>query len=471
MNDQDSSAAAARQSRIAPPPFDKPDTDIILRSSDHVDFHVRRHILFEASPVFESILSIPPGHDEDPCPVVDLTEDHQTLQALLLSCYPVSRTKRQPMKSLAQLEAALYAAKKYDMELPLEELTSDLDRCVTGQPLQVWALACRLDLEDVASRAASLMGDTMPSFSILGRMEGVSAGNYYRLREYRRRSDVRTIAASFLRPPQVRRLADEQHGTLTVDNSAFSSKLPYPDLECRSADGEVFLVHKCLLSAASPILFTKIHDILSQISSSRDTRTTVPLPSLQLDERAFVLRDLLSMCYPHEQPLLLSASHCVAVILAAKKYEATSIINKAMQHWEIVAEAAPLESFLVSSRVELHDCARLAARYTLLSPLDAVYHPEREYSPALFYHNLLVNHKRCLKLLKAAILQELPETVSPPNLASDRSTSQEQAEDPESVARRRRAERFGIYESGEPVLVRPRKRARPVQETPSPRYR
>ncbi|KAH9066765.1 hypothetical protein EDB87DRAFT_1588082 [Lactarius vividus] len=41
------------------PPFDGPDSDTILRSSDQVDFYVYRIILSKSSPFFKSMLSLP----------------------------------------------------------------------------------------------------------------------------------------------------------------------------------------------------------------------------------------------------------------------------------------------------------------------------------------------------------------------------------------------------------------------------
>ena len=96
-------------------PFNKSEADITLRSSDLVDFHVRRHILFEASPVFESILSIPQSHTSEgdqARPVVELTEDNKTLDTLLRICYPV--VKPASKRSLEELESAVKAAQKYE---------------------------------------------------------------------------------------------------------------------------------------------------------------------------------------------------------------------------------------------------------------------------------------------------------------------------------------------------------------------
>lgn len=44
---------------IASPPFDDPEADIILRSSDNVDFHVYKFLLSLVSPVFKSMFALP----------------------------------------------------------------------------------------------------------------------------------------------------------------------------------------------------------------------------------------------------------------------------------------------------------------------------------------------------------------------------------------------------------------------------
>lgn len=76
-------------------PFDKPTANVILLSSDRFSFRVRKEILAEASPVFECTFSSPqPGPTcdggqrdgpdwKDGLPVVGVTENYETLDALL----------------------------------------------------------------------------------------------------------------------------------------------------------------------------------------------------------------------------------------------------------------------------------------------------------------------------------------------------------------------------------------------------
>jgi hypothetical protein len=71
---------------------DSPTADIILRSGGTkaaVEFRAHRAILSIASPVFETMFSLPQPGAEKTLPVCDLSEDSNTLQALLKFVYPV----------------------------------------------------------------------------------------------------------------------------------------------------------------------------------------------------------------------------------------------------------------------------------------------------------------------------------------------------------------------------------------------
>ena len=82
-------------STYAAAPFDHAKADIILRSSDNIDFRVFKLFLSLASPFFETLFDIPQPDEEngdqeikDGLVVVPVTEDSKTLDALLRFCYP-----------------------------------------------------------------------------------------------------------------------------------------------------------------------------------------------------------------------------------------------------------------------------------------------------------------------------------------------------------------------------------------------
>ena len=79
---------------IAPPvePIDVPDANLIIQSSDLVNFRVHKPVLAMASPFFKQLLSHPQPSDGefvDELPVVKLSEDSELLNCLVSILYPV----------------------------------------------------------------------------------------------------------------------------------------------------------------------------------------------------------------------------------------------------------------------------------------------------------------------------------------------------------------------------------------------
>jgi hypothetical protein len=73
-------------------PFDVPDANLIIRSSDLVDFRVHKSVLVMSSPIFKDLLSLPqPSESEsvDGLSVVRLTEDSELLNTLVSMLYPI----------------------------------------------------------------------------------------------------------------------------------------------------------------------------------------------------------------------------------------------------------------------------------------------------------------------------------------------------------------------------------------------
>ena len=73
-------------------PFDVPEANLILRSSDVVDFRVHKPLLAMASPFFKDLLSLPQPSDSetvDGLPMVQLSESSELLNSLVSILYPV----------------------------------------------------------------------------------------------------------------------------------------------------------------------------------------------------------------------------------------------------------------------------------------------------------------------------------------------------------------------------------------------
>src|SRR5712672_3959848 len=89
-------------------PFNRRDADLIIRSSDQVDFHVHKSNLGMASVVFEDMFTVSgssPQEQEQNKPVIDLAEDSKTLHRLLTMLYPIERSWPETLEDALSLVA------------------------------------------------------------------------------------------------------------------------------------------------------------------------------------------------------------------------------------------------------------------------------------------------------------------------------------------------------------------------------
>ena len=68
------------------------DANLVIRSSDFVNFKVHKHVLAVASPFFKDLLSLhqpPDSESVDGLPVVHMSEDSELLSTLVSMLYPL----------------------------------------------------------------------------------------------------------------------------------------------------------------------------------------------------------------------------------------------------------------------------------------------------------------------------------------------------------------------------------------------
>ncbi|KAI0072187.1 hypothetical protein K474DRAFT_1605603 [Panus rudis PR-1116 ss-1] len=186
---------AAASPKVAEPPFDGQNygADIILRTSDAVDFYVHKAILSIASTYFKDLFAIPQPNDAtDDHPksldAIPVSEDSQTIDYILRLChYPVDEPVTAGLKGVT---AALSAAIKYDLKRALRELKAKkiLREHIDTYPLQVYFLASQYGWDDLADEAVNEC-ITLPSLtshdSYTRHMEDATAESYYSLlKEY-----------------------------------------------------------------------------------------------------------------------------------------------------------------------------------------------------------------------------------------------------------------------------------------------
>ncbi|KZP24486.1 hypothetical protein FIBSPDRAFT_784810 [Athelia psychrophila] len=143
-------------------PFDDPKADIILRSSDNVDFRCHKLLLSMASTFFEGMFSLPQPLSEgdhakkDGLHVVPMEERALVLETILRLCHP-SSIRHPPIMELDDIKSTFDAARKYIMEEAEEVLRSRLVSApfLEKKPLRVYVIACALKLASEARIAAA----------------------------------------------------------------------------------------------------------------------------------------------------------------------------------------------------------------------------------------------------------------------------------------------------------------------------
>lgn len=154
-------ADTARPPRDAKGPFQSPTADCILRSSDNVDYRVHKLILSLASPVFESMFSLPTpsptdksdgdSSTRDGLPVIPVPEDSAILNTILCLCYP---THHKVTRDLSSLMTTYDAAEKYSMDDILPRLQEQLIEIAGYNTSSAYAFGYRHQLKSVVIAAA-----------------------------------------------------------------------------------------------------------------------------------------------------------------------------------------------------------------------------------------------------------------------------------------------------------------------------
>ncbi len=172
------------------PPFDDNDADIILRSSDQVEFLVYKVILSKASPVFKTMFSLPqPATDttQNSRPIVDLAENSKVLAAVLSAIYPHTSVAADPL-SLDDLITILDTARKYDMATALRRLI-DSTRAETlrSSPVEAFCAAYSRELREAAQIAARASLKNRLTFEGIGdKLQYINGPAIHRLWKFHR---------------------------------------------------------------------------------------------------------------------------------------------------------------------------------------------------------------------------------------------------------------------------------------------
>ncbi|KAH9965366.1 hypothetical protein BC827DRAFT_1092706, partial [Russula dissimulans] len=172
-------------------PFNRRDADLIIRSSDQVDFHVHQVNLAMASVVFEDMFTIPgpsPREQGQDKPVVNLTEDSEILHRLLTMLYPIERSMPETLEDALSLFAT---CQKYQMDSTIMHIRSLLKDheppLFTAQnSFHAYGVARRYHLKDEALVAARLTLERPFDFDECGEdLRFISGADLIKLWRYR----------------------------------------------------------------------------------------------------------------------------------------------------------------------------------------------------------------------------------------------------------------------------------------------
>jgi hypothetical protein len=183
-------------SAYAAAPFDHAKADIILRSSDNIDFRVFKLFLSLASPFFETLFDIPQPVEEDGdqeikdgLAVIPVTEDSKTLDALLRFCYPSTLVDDPNIEVLNDAMDVLEAARKYSLDAIEKKARQAIanPKILEAEPLRCFAIAHRGRLREETILAAryTLTQPLIPSW--FQEIELITATDLLSLLTYHRR--------------------------------------------------------------------------------------------------------------------------------------------------------------------------------------------------------------------------------------------------------------------------------------------
>jgi hypothetical protein len=189
-----------------PEPVDVLDANLIIRSSDLVNFRVHKSLLAMTSPFFRDLLSRPQHSDSesiDGLPVVQLSEDAELIDNLISMLYPVHPVTPNSYDKVLYL---LAACQKYDMVQVQSSIRAEVNRGsfpapVGAEAFRAYAIAYDKGLIPEMEIAARITLDYPMTFETLGEVlqyfDGCMLRDLVRLRMNRRDNLVTCLESFF----------------------------------------------------------------------------------------------------------------------------------------------------------------------------------------------------------------------------------------------------------------------------------
>ncbi|KIL69205.1 hypothetical protein M378DRAFT_21413 [Amanita muscaria Koide BX008] len=358
--------------------------DIVLRTSDDVDFYVIGPFLRFVSPVFMDMYTLNHGpaaeenEKKDGRPLIRLEEDSRTLRLLLDTIYPYA--KDPPLTDVSLFWKIGKASKKYIMDVIEEKLqlwivSSDL---IATSPLRIYAIAIDLGWEGVAMEAARRTLQTpLEKLGHVEELRSIPASGFYRFLEYRLRCDTSSsprtetlmtlheigAAGTTERLAQVLHLECDMDADATTDAPEPFNSSKESDLILRSSDSVNFFVLKSLIHLVSP----QFDQVFPSRSKADDGKIVI-----HVTQDSKVLRQLLSIIYYYIDELDIRDFQLYIAVAEAAHYCKMAVIEKKLRKLILnspLIMKEPLKLYVLATVLRWEDVVKLAALNTLSLPL------------------------------------------------------------------------------------------------------
>ncbi|KIP04942.1 hypothetical protein PHLGIDRAFT_175244 [Phlebiopsis gigantea 11061_1 CR5-6] len=192
---------------VAPPPFNKPTADAVLRSCDGIDFYVVKAIMAEASSVFEDMFALPqppsgptatsgcgagtsplggdPNLADDDGRIIRMTERSTIIEHVLRFVYPVDHPT---IVHLEDVFDVLEMGTKFMIDCVVNGAKRRYETLAKQDPLKAYAIACkRQDHSGIHVAVKACLSRPIPTAdNYIVELEHLSAGAYIRLQKYHR---------------------------------------------------------------------------------------------------------------------------------------------------------------------------------------------------------------------------------------------------------------------------------------------
>ncbi|KAJ7580283.1 hypothetical protein C8J56DRAFT_752899, partial [Mycena floridula] len=160
-----------------------PDADLILRTTDEVDFHIQRIFLTLQSPVFATMFTLPQPKNES-VPTIPFPRSAHDLNLLMGYCDP----RNVPSTELEDMQCVLEMADQFEMYRILARVEKTLEKSgefIEKEPFKVFVIAVQHRFETVARLTAKeTLRFTMEERPFIPEMTRISGAAVHYLNQY-----------------------------------------------------------------------------------------------------------------------------------------------------------------------------------------------------------------------------------------------------------------------------------------------